>query len=156
MNNNQLNGGFGPQLIPPPRYPPERGLAAKDVNMKQLPDIGASFAKMQLQERIAGNGDLSLFGMACAANVYTDYDGVIQMIQDQLKDNPALVVRILGADTVLRIDALHGTCLSPYQRHQLAKYGTLVPGKEPVDWNGPLRDYRAEQREAEEQQYDQP
>lgn len=118
-----------------------------------LPDLGRSFEKMKLQQAIAGNGDLSLFGMACAVNVYTDYDGVIQMIQEQLQDNPALVIRILGSDTVLRIDALHGTCLSPYQCYQLAKYGTLVPGKEPAEWNGHIPDYRAEQRQAEEEGY---
>lgn len=105
--------------------------------MKQLPDIGFSFAKMLLQDEIARNSSTSFFATVCRDSVYTDYNSVVQMIQDQLKDNPAMVADIMGAFVVLKLDELHGSCLTPYQRWQLSKYGHLYGERcQSTHWNG--------------------
>lgn len=125
------------------------------MNLQQLPDIAKEFAKLRLAEMIAWNKDRSLFAETCRASVHTDYRSVIQMIQDQLRDNAPLTVDLMGADVILLLDELHGSCLTPYQLWQLSKHGHLsgeycYPG----EWNGTVRHYLEEAREMEEMGYE--
>lgn len=123
--------------------------------MTQLPDLAQSFAKIRLAEMISWNKDNSLFAQTCRDAVNSDYHGVIQMIQDQLKDNPRLTTSLMGADLILLLDDLHGSALTSYQRWQLSKYGNiLAERKDGGEWNGPVPDYRADEREAREQNFE--
>lgn len=124
------------------------------MNLQHLPDLAQSFAKIRLAEMIAWNKDRSLFAETCRASVHTDYRSVVQMIQDQLRDNAPLTVDLMGAATILLLDELHGSCLTPYQLWQLRRHGRLIETCEPLAWNGAVRNYAAEAREMEEMGYE--
>jgi hypothetical protein len=75
-------------------------------NAQQLPDLGNSFTKMKIQDQISGSYHSSLFACVCRENVYKDFNGVVEMIQQQLQDNRALVIDMVGETVVVMIEKM--------------------------------------------------
>jgi hypothetical protein len=75
-------------------------------HLQDFPDLGLSFTKLKLQQLIGANTDPSLFACVCRENVYKDFNGVVEMIQQQLQDNRALVIDMVGETVVVMIEKM--------------------------------------------------
>lgn len=119
--------------------------------MRQLPDLGRSFEKMKLREKLLASRATS-FGFALqVAIVSNQWDAAIHMVHDQLRGgNIEELEWCIGASTLQLLLDLYP--LSGYEQWQLERYGNALHEQGARgEWNGPVRDYRAEQREMEEQ-----
>lgn len=123
--------------------------------MQTFPDLAHSFGKFILQDEIGKCLHTGLFPTICRENVYIDYNGVIKMMQDQIRDNAPLMAEMFGPFILLKLDDLHGSSLTSYERWQLSKYGNILAERKDVgEWNGPVPDYRVDEREAREQNFE--
>lgn len=130
-------------------------MTAKENAMQTLPDLARSMQKFKLLNKLTTCRS-TVFGDSIrdAVNNNKPLDA-ISMVHDQLRGgNTGEVEWCIGASTLQLLLDLYP--MTSWEMFQLKKYGNIIHQKEPQEWNGMVRDYRAEQREAEEQQYDQP
>jgi hypothetical protein len=71
-------------------------------DLKELPDLSRSFAKMKLQDQLDAISDRTIFGLCIrsARMRKQPLQLIAQEIMEQFRDNPPVVLNVVGQETI--------------------------------------------------------